>query len=160
MENSWHTLRPKQVVLRGRAGPTQHLTYPRRRGAQAVFLALAAFLTSSAWALDAPPGAQPVPFDIQDAVEAAIVPILVLPQTAKWDFAFMVDHGNQKLVCGTVNYQSSLQQYQGPKRFYALLKNGHITRAQLQDPPSVDTAGAEAYDFRVLCPALFTAGKD
>jgi hypothetical protein len=59
-----------------------------------------------------------------------------------------------------VNYQSSLKRYQGPKRFYALLRDGTISRAQLQDPPYVDTSGAEAHDFHTLCPTLFKPGEN
>jgi hypothetical protein len=155
MANSWHVRWPKQVFFRQRAVVTEDLTWLGRLPAQAVLLALAAFLTSSAWAVDKPAGAQAVPLDMQDTVEAAIMPFLVVPQTAKWDFVYMVDRGSEKVVCGTVNYQSSLKQYLGPKPFYARMRDGKIVRMQLQDPPWVDTSGAEARDFHYLCPALY-----
>jgi hypothetical protein len=99
-----------------------------------------------------PPGTTSVPLDMQDLVEASLSPQMVLPQTARWNFEFMAPYmtgGN--VVCGTVNYQSAMRIYLGPQRFYAIIKHGVVTIALLQDPPFVDTTGAEAARFRVLC---------
>jgi hypothetical protein len=101
---------------------------------------------------DPPPGTESVPLDIRDAVEAAIAVHLVLPETARWTFEFMAPYiTGGKVVCGRVDYQSAMRTYVGAKRFYAVVKHGVVTLSQLQDPPFIDTTGAEARDFALLC---------
>jgi hypothetical protein len=99
-----------------------------------------------------PPGTQSVPLETQDLIEAEISRQLVLPQTALWQFDFKAPYGDGgELVCGSVNYQSAMRKYLGPQRFYAILKNGAVKHAQLQDPPYVDPTGAEAERFKLFC---------
>jgi len=99
-----------------------------------------------------PPGTKSVPLDMQDLVEATLSPQMVLPQTARWNFEFMTPYpGGGNVVCGSVNYQSAMRIYLGPQRFYAIIQHGAVSLALLQDPPFVDTTGAEAERFRVLC---------
>lgn len=99
-----------------------------------------------------PAGTTSVPLDMQDLVEAKLSPQMVLPQMARWNFEFMAPYaGGGNLVCGSVNYQSAMRKYLGPQRFYAIIQHGAITIALLQDPPFVDTTGAEAERFRELC---------
>jgi hypothetical protein len=121
---------------------------------------LAAALAIAIWsvcpwpgrAADLPPGTESVPLDIRDAVKAAIAVHLVLPETAKWTFEFMSPYvTGGTVVCGRVDYQSAMRQYVGAKRFYAVVKHGVVTLSQLQDPPFIDTTGAEARDFALLC---------
>jgi len=99
-----------------------------------------------------PAGTQAVPMEVQDLVEAALSPHLVLPQTARWDFTFMAPYiSGGNVVCGRVNYQSAMRKYVGAEPFYAIVKRGAVVVALLQDPPWVDTTGAEAERFKALC---------
>ena len=99
-----------------------------------------------------PAGTTNVPMDMQDLVEATLSPQMVLPQTARWDFAFMAPYvGGGDVVCGSVNYQSAMRTYLGPQRFFAIIQHGAVSIALLQDPPFVDTTGAEAARFKALC---------
>jgi hypothetical protein len=151
--SNWRAGHPKQE-------PNGDVSAPRagRPAAQARGLAAAlalAIWSAGSWqarAGDLPPGTESVPLPIRDAVEAAIAVHLVLPETAKWTFEFMTPYiTGGKVVCGRVDYQSAMRQYVGPKRFYAVVKHGVVTLSQLQDPPFIDTTGAEARDFALLC---------
>jgi len=99
-----------------------------------------------------PPGTESVPLETQDLIEAEISHQLVLPQTALWQFEFRAPYSEGgEVVCGHVNYQSAMRTYLGPQRFYAIIQDGKVKRAQLQDPPYVDPTGAEAERFRLFC---------
>jgi hypothetical protein len=90
--------------------------------------------------------------DMQDLVEATLSPHMVLPQTAHWYFDFMAPYSEGgDVICGSVDYQSAMRKYLGPQRFYAIIKHGVVSIALLQDPPFVDTTGAEAERFKFLC---------
>jgi len=137
-------------------GPERVVSAGFRLRAVLVILAGIVFAAAGPALADAPSGppagTEKVPLDIRDLVEAEIAPHLVLPETAKWDFEFMAPYiTGGKVVCGRVDYQSAMRRYVGPKRFYAIIKHGAVSVSQLQDPPFLDSTGAEARDFALLC---------
>ena len=70
----------------------------------------------------------------RDLIEESLAHYLVLPGTALWRFAGKKPYlGSTQLVCGSVNYQSSVRKYVGYHRFYALLDGGHVTLSQIED---------------------------
>jgi hypothetical protein len=90
--------------------------------------------------------------DLQDGIEAQIIPKLVLPETAIWDFEFIAPYpAGGDVVCGRVDYQSASRKYEGPHRFYAVVRDKRIVTLQLEDPPSTDVSGQQAAKFKLLC---------
>jgi hypothetical protein len=124
-----------------------------RRAAHVIAALLYLACARPVHAADPAGGADSIPLETRDLVQAAISVHLVLPQTARWEFLFMTPYaGGGKLVCGRVNFQSAERRYVGPIRFYAIVASGRVTRSQLQDPPNIDTTGGEERTFDLLCP--------
>ena len=70
----------------------------------------------------------------RDLIEESLAHYLVLPGTALWRFSGKKPYlGSTQLVCGSVNYQSSVRKYVGYHRFYALLDDGRVTLSQIED---------------------------
>jgi hypothetical protein len=88
---------------------------------------------------------------LRDAIEDALAPDLVFPETANWRFDPIKPYlGTQKLVCGWVDYQSAERKYVGAHRFYAILDGATVTKAQINDP-SEDISGSLASKLKLLC---------
>ncbi len=106
---------------------------------------------AAALACPARGSAEPPTVQQQDTVEDYLVPNFVLPQTSIWRFADVKPYvGGQTLICGKVNFQSAMRRYQGFHRFYAVLTNGRVTLAQI-DNPDEDVSGRLGEKLDLLC---------
>ena len=87
----------------------------------------------------------------RDLIEDSLAKYLVMPETALWRFTPKKPYlGSTKLVCGTVDYQTSLHKYVGYHRFYALLDDGRVTLSQIEDKFE-DPSGRLADKLDFLC---------
>ena len=87
----------------------------------------------------------------RDLVQEWLAPNMVLPNMALWQFGpFKPYVGSARLVCGTVNFQSAMRRYVGSHRFYAILDDGRVTLAQIQDDQQ-DTSGRLHKKLDFLC---------
>jgi len=88
---------------------------------------------------------------LRDLIEDYLAPTLVLPETAEWSYDPVKPFvGGQTLVCGWVNYQSSVRKYVGMHRFYAILQGNTVNDAEIYDPAE-DNAGNIAKKFVTIC---------
>ena len=95
--------------------------------------------------------AEPPTMQQQDTIEDYLVPNFVLPQTSIWRFADVKPYiGGQTLVCGKVNFQSAMRRYQGFHRFYAVLDQGRVTLAQIENHDE-DTSGRLTEKLDLIC---------
>ena len=106
-------------------------------------------IAAPAAATDQPPNE--ITLHERDLIEASLDPYLILPETALWRFTAKKPYlGSTKVVCGSVNYQSSVRKYVGYHRFYALLDDGHVTLSQIEDQRQ-DTSGRLREKLDLLC---------
>ena len=88
---------------------------------------------------------------VRDRIEENLSGAFILPQTTVWRFdeekAYV---SGERVVCGWVNFQSAQQRYVGYHQFYAIMNDGQVDLAQIDDPVS-DTSGKLAGKLKLLC---------
>ncbi len=95
--------------------------------------------------------ADEVPTADRDRIQDNLSTAFVRPQLAIWHFDGERTYiGADRLVCGWVNFQSAQQTYVGYHQFYAIVRYGKVTLAQIDDPVS-DTSGKLAEKLKGLC---------
>ncbi len=89
--------------------------------------------------------------ETRDRIEEKLSDAFLAPQTTLWQFDAELPYvSGERVVCGWVNFQSAQQKYVGFHQFYAIVANGLVTLAQIDDPVS-DTSGELANKLSTLC---------
>ncbi len=95
--------------------------------------------------------ADEVSIGVRDGIEEKLSPAFLAPQTTLWRFDSEKPYvSGKQVVCGWVNFQSAQQTYVGYHQFYAMILNGQVILAQIDDPVS-DTSGQLAATLKTLC---------
>ncbi len=95
--------------------------------------------------------ADDVPVALQDTVEAAMALNFIRPQTTVWRFDGVKPYVlGDRVVCGYVNFQTASAHYLGYHQFYAVIHEGTVALAQIDDPAN-DSSGQLAAKLRQLC---------
>ena len=113
---------------------------------------LQAGMLGLAWAgLCGPAAADEVSTDLRDQVTEKLSDAFLAPQTTMWKFDAELPYvSGKRVVCGWVNFQSAQQTYVGYHQFYAIISDGQVTVAQIDDPVS-DVSGQLASTLKALC---------
>jgi len=117
---------------------------------------LAAILLAAAapFAAAAPPAAAattPIPWAIREQVEAKLAGSFVYPETSNYIFQDYRPYlGQDRVVCGVVDFQSSVKKYVGAHHFYAIVHDGVVGLTQLDDPVE-DVSGERMAKMKLLC---------
>ena len=92
-----------------------------------------------------------VTIETRDRIEEKLSNAFLAPQTTLWQFDAELPYvSGERVVCGWVNFQSAQQKYVGFHQFYAIVADGLVTLAQIDDPVS-DTSGELANKLNTLC---------
>ena len=95
--------------------------------------------------------ADDVPTLTRDRIEENLAGVFIAPQTAIWHFSYEKPYvSGERVVCGWVNFQSAQQRYVGYHQFYAIINDGQVDLAQIEDAVS-DTTGKLADKLKLLC---------
>ena len=95
--------------------------------------------------------AEEVSLGVRDGIEDKLSPAFLSPQTTLWRFDSEKPYvSGKRVVCGWVNFQSAQQTYVGYHQFYAMILDGQVILAQIDDPVS-DTSGELAVKLKALC---------
>ena len=102
--------------------------------------------------------ADEVTVPLQDRIEANLSSNFFSPQTTVWHFDADIAYvSGERVVCGWVNFQSAQQTYVGYHQFYAIVSDGEVTLAQIEDAVS-DVSGELAAKLKTLCGAYKRPG--